>query len=243
MLLKLTFLLLVLILIGFVATILLFKGDWQKIKEKELDKKIVMWFPFALLFITIFYIGYFAKITFLLALLYGSLREFYKNRVFLINKISPLIYALLFTIGLLHISLYNIFFQNSSLLTMIIFISVVLADVFAFFMGTFSKHKLPEVINSSKSYAGVLGQIVGSIVGVFILEKYITGVIVDNILILILPIAFGAIVGDLYNSYIKRTLNIKDWSKLIPGHGGIIDRFCSVVFAILFTFYSLLIFN
>ena len=243
MLTRLSFLFIILIVAGFIATLVLFKGNWRKIQERELDKKIAMWFPFALLFLTIFYFGYFAKIIFLSSLLVASLQEFYKREVFSRKKIIVVAYAIFFIISILHIPLYNHFIKNGSVIIMIIFISTVLADVFAFFLGVFSKYKLPQIINNNKSYMGVLGQIIGSAFGVFILEKYITGAVVTHPIALTISIAVGAICGDLWNSVSKRSLSIKDWSKAIPGHGGIVDRFCSVCFAVLFSFYVLLIFS
>lgn len=240
MILKLSLLFILLIISGFFATLFLFKFNWNKIQERELDKKIFMWAPFALLFLVVFYIGYIAKTLFLIFLVTMSLKEFYKNKIFTKSKFFAVAYSTLFILGLLHMALYGKFFSNGTLIVITVLISTVLADVFAFFLGTFSKYKLPEVLNSSKSYMGVLGQVVGATFGVIILERYITGVVAPDKLVIITSIAIGAIIGDLYNSYTKRKLGIKDWSKSIPGHGGYVDRFCSTSFAMMITFYFLI---
>ena len=58
-----------------------------------------------------------------------------------------------------------------------------------------------------------------------------------------LPIGLGSAAGDLTNSYVKRQLGIKDWSKLLPGHGGFTDRLSSLSGAAMVLFYTLLLFG
>ena len=78
-----------------------------------------------------------------------------------------------------------------------------------------------------------------SLIGVLLIKYFV--VHQGNILIF-LPIGIGSAIGDLMNSRAKRIAGIKNWSNFIPGHGGFIDRFCSLAGSSVFTFYYILFF-
>lgn len=118
-----------------------------------------------------------------------------------------------------------------------IFISSWICDTCAYVVGIlFGRHKLAPVLSPKKSIEGALGGIVGSALvgaayGYFIVEPAVSGQQVTWIFLLIS--AVGAVisqVGDLAASAVKRNHDIKDYGKLIPGHGGVMDRFDSVIF-------------
>ena len=118
-----------------------------------------------------------------------------------------------------------------------IFISSWICDTCAYFVGMLiGKHKMSPKLSPKKSIEGAIGGIVGSalvgaLYGYFIVESVITEKNVTWAFILIS--AVGAVIsqiGDLAASAIKRNYDIKDYGKLIPGHGGIMDRFDSVIF-------------
>ena len=142
------------------------------------------------------------------------------------------IYVSLFTIALLHLGLY--FYGSAAehvavALVTICFASV-LSDVFAFFGGSyFGKHPLPDFINARKSYEGIVGQLIGAIVGVAAVSL-LPGISFAWRLGFIIGVASA--IGDLINSIAKRQLGIKDWGNAIPGHGGVLDRFSSLSFAL-----------
>lgn len=117
-------------------------------------------------------------------------------------------------------------------------LAVVLCDTFALFTGRkFGKHKLSPVISPNKTVEGLIGgMIFGTLSG--LLVYYLLPVCGFEVLSLpfCLISAFFAsgvgVFGDLAASSIKREAGIKDYSKLIPGHGGILDRIDSSIFAI-----------
>ena len=124
---------------------------------------------------------------------------------------------------------YGIFY----LVLLINFSSI--ADTFAYFTGmAFGKHKLAPVISPKKTIEGAVGGMVGSIIGTVVICLVFNAVydFKTNMLALCLITPFMVavgIMGDLFTSAIKRTYGVKDYGKLMPGHGGILDRFDSVL--------------
>ena len=130
--------------------------------------------------------------------------------------------------------------RNMSLLYFIyIFLITIMTDTFAHSIGTlFGRHKINE-ISPNKSWEGCLG---GAFFGTLISVLFYLIVINQdiNIFLLIFITLFLSIVGqlgDLFFSQIKRQYGIKDFSNLMPGHGGILDRFDSIIFVTLAFIY------
>lgn len=122
-------------------------------------------------------------------------------------------------------------------LVWIIFISSWICDTCAYLTGmAFGKHKLAPVLSPKKSVEGAVGGVAGSaLVGALFAWIMLVPVAQDYSVIWLVALigAAGAVisqVGDLAASAIKRNHGIKDYGKLIPGHGGIMDRFDSVLF-------------
>lgn len=104
-------------------------------------------------------------------------------------------------------------------------------DTFAFLTGKMmGKTKLFERISPNKTWEGTIGGIVMTI-GVAILIAYFTDQLYAFWIPAALLIAASAIFGDLLESLFKRSLNIKDTGNIMPGHGGILDRFDAALFA------------
>lgn len=127
--------------------------------------------------------------------------------------------------------------EHGIYLVWMIFISSWVCDTCAYFSGVLlGRHKLAPVLSPKKSIEGAVGGVLGSmIVGAlyayFVVESVISGQQIFWIFVLISGV--GAVVsqvGDLAASAIKRNHEIKDYGKLIPGHGGVMDRFDSVIF-------------
>jgi phosphatidate cytidylyltransferase len=116
------------------------------------------------------------------------------------------------------------------------------SDTFAYFVGSsFGKHKLCPHISPGKTVEGAIGGLVGSILVAMGVGAVIHMPLSHSALLGML-IGFVAPLGDLVESIFKRYTGIKDSGKLFPGHGGVLDRFDSILFVAPVTYYYLRIF-
>lgn len=120
----------------------------------------------------------------------------------------------------------------------LIFIAAWATDIFAYFSGMlFGKHKLIPDVSPKKTIEGAVGGIIGNMIcfaaySAIFLELETTQYI---FIVAMAPLAsMVSQVGDLLMSLIKRKFGIKDFGKLLPGHGGILDRFDSIIAVSLF---------
>lgn len=168
--------------------------------------------------------------------------KFHANQV--MSAFFCVIYApiLLSFIGFTRNLEYGIYF------VWLIFISSWISDTCAFAVGVMiGKHKLCERLSPKKSIEGAVGGVVGAALVGAVYAAVIMLPVVENPLIipgLAIISGIGAVIsqiGDLAASAIKRNHNIKDYGKLIPGHGGIMDRFDSVIITAPLTYLMALV--
>lgn len=154
--------------------------------------------------------------------------------------------------GILYIAVFIMFLalirgiENGKVLIWYVFFSAWATDVFAYFVGKYlGKHKFSE-ISPKKTIEGCVGGTLGAVIIVLIytycINKFLIyeySYIYASIVTVLLSIISQ--IGDFAASTIKRYVNIKDYSELIPGHGGMLDRIDSLLFIapfayVLFTF-------
>lgn len=194
-----------------------------------------------LFYMVIMFLGYNSKgffVTFILFTLALFAVLVIRYPKYNIMDLSCTLFGVLYVPVLLSI-IYAIRMSTSGqYLVWFIFLSAWGSDTFAYFVGRFlGKRKMAPKISPKKTVEGLLGGIVGaiivSLVYVYVLELGF-GIYVPNIkIIAVLAGIFGSIfgvVGDLSASSIKRHFEIKDFGKILPGHGGILDRFDSIIF-------------
>jgi phosphatidate cytidylyltransferase len=110
-------------------------------------------------------------------------------------------------------------------------------DTFAFFTGTYlGKHKLAPSISPGKTWEGTIGGLIGSVVAIAILGSFLKISLINSIFIGLL-IGVVAPIGDLVESAIKRFAGVKDSGRLLPGHGGVLDRFDSIMLTVPTVYY------
>jgi phosphatidate cytidylyltransferase len=127
-------------------------------------------------------------------------------------------------------------FQNGVLYMILPFIAALLSDVCAYFTGVlWGKRKLTPV-SPNKTVEGAVGGLAGTLLGMAgygLLLQLVFSSTVSYPLLLLYGLLGGAagMLGDLSMSLVKREFNIKDFGSLLPGHGGALDRFDSLLFA------------
>jgi phosphatidate cytidylyltransferase len=115
-------------------------------------------------------------------------------------------------------------------------------DIFAFLVGTrFGKHKLSPSLSPHKSVEGALGGLAGSIACCAIVGYMMNPGLLLHSAIIGFVGSLAAQSGDLIASALKRKMQIKDFGTLIPGHGGVLDRFDSVMLALPAVYYYALL--
>jgi len=133
--------------------------------------------------------------------------------------------------------------QDSQFFVWYIFILAWVTDTCAYFVGvSIGKTPLAPTVSPKKTVEGVVGGIVGctiisSLYAYFFKPEFLVFAIFLGV--------FGSVVGvlgDLTASKIKRQLEVKDFGKIMPGHGGVLDRFDSILFTAPLVYYAMLIF-
>jgi phosphatidate cytidylyltransferase len=125
--------------------------------------------------------------------------------------------------------------DNNLLLILYVFVLVWVADVGAYFSGRkFGKAKLAPRVSPGKSWAGVWGGLAAVAVFAWAVSQTLSAEAGQSVALIIISVVTAAVsvLGDLFESMLKRFRGIKDSSRLLPGHGGIMDRIDSLTAAI-----------
>ena len=181
------------------------------------------------------------------AILIFEISNILKN-IFKRNKINSFIFLNLFILYICLFALQIYFFlsgesENKQTVFLFILSICIFTDIGGYIFGNIFKGPKLTKISPNKTYAGMLGGFLLSLVAALIFSEYqnIFSVIdylselKRNMLIYVLIIVFiSAIsqIGDLAISYIKRLAKVKNTGKLLPGHGGLLDRFDGIIFAV-----------
>ncbi|RMA92519.1 phosphatidate cytidylyltransferase [Hydrogenothermus marinus] len=183
--------------------------------------------------LSLFFISPFLSI--LIIFIYGF---YIANKYWNIDLLAYITFGLVYSS--FFISSLGFLFEIDRYILFILFATVWAGDSLAYFIGkNFGKHKLAPKLSPKKTIEGAIGSTVGSLFFGGLTAYYF------NHLEAIIPIFIGAIlmqIGDLFESFIKRQVGVKDSSNIIPGHGGILDRidgliFASVTFLIFYQIY------
>lgn len=179
----------------------------------------------------------------ILAIFFG---ELFKLRV--VKSQANIMISLL---GILYVSYllsFLVIMRSIPSLGLVLVITVLfttwMGDTGAFTIGSlFGKHAFLSVYSNHKSVEGFLGAIGFSTAAMFVLRVWLPVPLVHLVLLGLLMGVCGEL-GDFFESMLKRNLNIKDFGKLLPGHGGILDRFDSLFFSVpIFFYYTKYILN
>ncbi|HHE38706.1 MAG TPA: hypothetical protein ENL20_09060 [Candidatus Cloacimonetes bacterium] len=148
-----------------------------------------------------------------------------------ISRVSTSIFSIVYSAVFLS-SVYRISaFENGHLLILSLLVLIWITDTFAYFTGLlFGKHRGVFKASPKKSVEGFLGGLFFALIGGFVIYKFADIPIEKSLAAAICAGIFGQL-GDLFESMLKRDAGVKDSSNLLPGHGGVLDRFDSLLIA------------
>jgi len=174
---------------------------------------------------------------------------FYFLSMYEIIKNTKNILFIFFASILLILSFYSFYFlrgdtQYSLIILFWILTSTFLSDIGGYIFGKIFKGKKLTKISPNKTYSGAIGSIILSCsslllinsLQVFFLNKLLINFLELNFLFFTILISFVCQLGDLFVSFLKRKINIKNISNILPGHGGILDRIDGLIFVLIFCF-------
>ena len=134
--------------------------------------------------------------------------------------------------------------EFAKFLIMGIFVLIWINDSFAYLVGkSIGRTKLFTRVSPKKTVEGVIGGLVFTLIGTYFLAKYEPILNSYQWLILAVVVVFFGTLGDLVESKLKRDAGVKDSGAILPGHGGLLDRLDSLIFAAPFAYLTLYIFS
>lgn len=149
--------------------------------------------------------------------------------------------------GTLYVSMFIFFYLIRTLEGGLFWVLILLAgtwagDTLAYFTGKMiGRKKLAPQISPGKTVEGALGGLAGSVLGAALVYLFYPSASLYLVALLGLVVGFFGILGDLFESSLKRTAGIKDTGSIIPGHGGVLDRFDSMIFTAPAAYYFIML--
>ena len=172
----------------------------------------------------------------LLSVLFFSFNEWFKlnKKVFNFISISGFVIILLSIFFAYYLRDNDI--KSKTIFLWIVFVCI-FSDTGGYIVGKFFGGKKISRISPNKTYAGMYGSFIFSIFPILIFHFFESNILILSIKLIILSLLFSLFcqLGDITVSYFKRINKVKDTGKLIPGHGGLLDRIDGIIFVIIFS--------
>ena len=223
--------------------------EWMKVSESSFKKKVIFLILFSFLIGFILGIGVLFEPISFIAMLGITIWIVIAYQIFFREgRLSSKFTFTNFWVGLILISTFCLicfqFVNGSRLFLLIAIFNVAVFDSGAYIIGkNFGKNSFLPKLSPNKTIEGLIGGLTSSIVFVTFLCILLEEVSIRASAALMLSIPF-ALCGDYFLSFLKRKENIKDTGSILPGHGGLLDRFDSHLAAIPMTaFFSHLLFT
>ena len=160
----------------------------------------------------------------------------FNNKLLFLNVVTFLYVFLIF----FYLS-YQIYITEGQIFFLLIISVCFFSDIGGYVVGKLIGGKKLTKISPNKTISGTIGSFIFSLIPLFIIVqlKYFDLEPTFNTIVLIILISFVSQLGDLFISYLKRKAKIKDTGKILPGHGGILDRVDGIIFALPFSYFIL----
>ncbi|WP_099203131.1 phosphatidate cytidylyltransferase [Miniphocaeibacter massiliensis] len=197
-------------------------------KKLGYNPSIILGILFSIILLTIDYLGY-VKVEGTALIIYtfivmGSMTFFDKFNL-------ETTYLQVFVIMYIPLAFSRLILLSGTEIIWLVYICSWGTDTFAYLVGSvMGKHKLSKKLSPKKSIEGAIGGVVGCIILTYIFAVFLK---LDNKFVLMFVAAIGSVIsqmGDLCASKFKRLSDTKDYGKIFLGHGGVLDRFDSVLF-------------
>ena len=191
------------------------------------------------------YALYEASYFFYIIVLFVSIISFYEiNKNVKQIKISFLLYLLIIFFVISLINVRGSDFENYIICVWILFI-VWTSDIGGYVFGKIFKGPKLSIYSPNKTIAGFLGSIIFSQMSFFIPYYFLNSFVLTlKVIIIQFLLCLLSVCGDIFFSFVKRINKIKDYSNIIPGHGGILDRIDGMIFVVIvyciFQFYNVI---
>ena len=210
---------------------------------KELNKRVITSFLLILLLIFAIKVSFF-----LFIVLFFTFCEIFYEFYYILNKIFKkhkvklylnLIFFLFYLTLCILIIWSNLNSKNDlNIIQIFLIISICVAtDIGGYIFGNIFKGKKLTKISPKKTYSGMIGSYISSLIVSYVFfNNYFT---IENLFIISLVISSVSQIGDLSISYLKRKSKMKDTGKILPGHGGLLDRFDGLILAVPFGYLFL----
>ncbi|MDR2064297.1 MAG: phosphatidate cytidylyltransferase [Prevotellaceae bacterium] len=171
--------------------------------------------------------------------------ELYKKSEKPFQNISLLILPIVYVA--LPFVLMNFFYHYSGRFYVLAFFMLIWANdvgayCFGMLFGQHGKHKFFPRISPKKTWEGFIGGIITAIIASVIIAKTMLDIEICHLIIIAIITSVLGTFGDLVESMLKRSAGVKDSGKIMPGHGGILDRFDSAIFAFPMVFIYVIIY-
>ena len=186
--------------------------------------------------IFIIYKGGIYFLCFLVILSVLGIYEILKLKIYYINFIILTLF-----ISFIYFLYKIINLENGKIFLFLIILITWLSDIGGYFFGKFLKGPKINIISPNKTYTGFLGSLIFVQFAIIFLNRMDLNIFASDYkkIIFLFFSSLVVIIGDLCFSYFKRICKIKDYSNLIPGHGGIFDRIDGMVFLTIFFYFYL----
>ena len=202
----------------------------------NLNKRILTSFPLLIVAIYAIYNNIILVLSLFIisSILIYEFSNIVKN-IFKKNKINSFIFLNLFIfyICLFASQIYFFLggeFEKKQIVFLFILLICIFTDIGGYIFGNIIKGKKLTTISPNKTYAGMFGSFICSLIICTLFIIYFSFSI--NFIFFTLLISLVSQLGDLFISYLKRKANIKDTGNFLPGHGGLLDRLDGIIFAI-----------